>query len=107
MYHVIQTSLRSGVELIQIRPLTLVLTIVPLMIVVLVATPLISLMVVLLVTRSLIPLVTRLGILVVPLVISLMRWHIGAPWIVLIPISPISMVLIPVPQLQLPLLTFP
>ena len=107
MDHVIQTPLWSGVELIRIWPLTLVLTIIPLMIVVLVTRPLIPLMVVVLVTRPLIPLMIWLGILVVPLVVSLMRWHVGAPWIVLIPISPISMVLIPVPQLQFLFLTFP
>ena len=107
MDHVIQTPLWSGVELTRIWSLTLILTIVTLMIVVLVVRPLISLMVVVLATRPLIPLMIWLGILVVPLVIPLMRWHIGAPWVVLIPISPISMVLIPVPQLQLPLLTFP
>ena len=79
--------------MIRIWSLALVLTIVPLMIVVLVA-------------RPLIPLVIWLRILIVPLVIPLVRWHIGVPWIVLIPVSPISMILIPVPQLQLPLLIF-
>ena len=107
MDHVIQTPLWSGVELTRIWSLTLVLTIVALMIVVLVVRPSISLMVVVLATRPLIPLMIWLGILVVSLIIYLMRWHIGTPWIVLISVSPISLVLIPVPQLQLSLLTFP
>ena len=98
MYHVIQTSLRSGVELIQIRPLTLVLSLV------LPIIPLIHLVVIVLVARSLIPLVVRLGILVISLVIPLVWWHIGAHWIVLIHVSQISMILSPVSQLLLPLL---
>ena len=99
MDRVIQTPLWSEVELTRILSLTLVLSIVALMIVVLVIRPLISLMVIVLATRPLIPLMIRLGVLVVSLIVSLMRWHIGASWVVLIFVSPISLVLIPIPQL--------
>ena len=101
MDHVIQTPLWFGVELIRIRPLTLFLSLV------LPIIPLIPLVVIVLVAISLIPLIVRLGALVIPLVIPLMWWQIGAPWIVLISASPISMILIHVSQLQLPLLIPP